>query len=259
MRILGIDCGIKNLAYCLYNTDTKEIEKWNVIDISTNTNANLTYIPDMCINYLDEHTYLLDCDKVLIEKQPPRNGKMRVMEAALYCYFTLRGKLDENKQLSSVETYSAKHKLGGMLGLSGKKSYGARKKAAIVKVTAILSKDNIDLNDPWLRFFCEHKKRDDLSDAFLMTLAYIQQQNDVAENEATKRILARKPKDGLATDAYTAGNLKYVLREHMKVHKTIDTLRIFLNHSEQFELLQHIITKYTTIEECLDRLKLIVK
>jgi hypothetical protein len=146
-----------------------------------------------------------------------------------------------------------------MLGLSGKKSYGARKKAAIVKVTAILSKDNIDLNDPWLRFFCEHKKRDDLSDAFLMTLAYIQQQNDVAENEATKRILARKPKDGLATDAYTAGNLKYVLREHMKIHKTTDALTAFLNHSEQSELLQHICSKYSNIEECLDKLKLIVK
>ena len=257
--MLGIDCGIKNLAYCLYNTETKEIEKWNVIDLSTNAIVNLTYIPDMCINYLDEHTDLLDCDKVLIEKQPPRNGKMRVMEAALYCYFTLRGKLDENKQVSTVETYSAKHKLGGMLSLSGKKSYGARKKAAIVKVTAILSKDNTDLNDPWLRFFCEHKKRDDLSDALLMILAYIQQQTDVAENEATKRILARKPKDSLSVSAYTPGNLKYVLREHMKTYKTTDTMSAFLNDSEQIELLQYICSKYTTIEECLEKLKLKLK
>jgi hypothetical protein len=257
MRLLGIDCGVKNLAYCLYNTDTNTIEKWDVIDVSTNAHVNLTYIPDMCINYMDKHLYLLDCDKVLIEKQPPRNGKMRVMEAALYCYFTLRGKLDESKEISSVETYSAKHKLGGMLGLSGKKSYGARKKAAIVKVTAILSKDNTDLNDPWLRFFCEHKKRDDLSDALLMILAYIQQQTDVAENEATKRILAKKPKDGLTVNAYTPGNLKFVLREHMKVHSTTDALTAFLNDSEQqYDLLQHVITKYTTIEECLERLKL---
>jgi hypothetical protein len=42
----------------------------------------------------------------------------------------------------------------------------------------------------------------------------------------------------------------------MKVHSTTDALSAFLNDSEQSDLLQQIITKYTTVEECLERLKL---
>jgi hypothetical protein len=255
MKILGIDCGVKNLAYCIYDTETKIIEKWDVIDVSEK--ASLTYIPDMCITYLDKHKDLLDCDKVLIEKQPPRNGKMRVMEASLYCYFTLRGTIDENKQITSVETYSAKHKLGGMLGLSGKKSYGARKKAAIKKVTDILSDEGKKIDEPWLRYFCEHKKRDDLADSWLMILAYITQQDDKAEHEATKRILAKKPKETLKIAEYTPGNLKYVLREHMTLHSTIPALCAFLNDTERADLLQYITEKYLTLEACLEKLKLI--
>jgi hypothetical protein len=252
MRILGIDCGVKNLAYCLYNSETKLIELWEVIDISDNS---CIYIPQQCINYLEKNKRLLNCERVIIEKQPPRNGKMRVMEASLYSYFMLCGKLDDSYPITSVETYSAKHKLGGMLGLSGKKSYGARKKAAIAKVKDILSKENTDLENPWLHYFCEHKKRDDLADSYLMILAYITQQNDT-QIEPPKRILAKKPKDDLIITAYTHGNLKYVLREHMKEYTTIELLTDFLNSSEQIEFLQHIQSKYTTIEECLKLLKL---
>ena len=248
MKLLGIDCGVKNLAYCIYDTETKTIEKWDVIDVS----EKLTYIPDMCITYLEKHTDLLDCDKVLIEKQPPRNGKMRVMEASLYCYFTLRGKIDESKQITSVETYSAKHKLGGMLGLSGIKSYGARKKAAIKKVTDLLSD-----NETWLRYFCEHKKRDDLADSWLMILAYITQQDDKATHEATKRILAKKPQESVKIEDYTPGNLKYVLREHMILHSTTPALTAFLNDPERAVLLHHINEKYSSIDECLEKFKLI--
>jgi len=248
-QILGIDCGVKNLAYCLYNTETKNIQRWDVIDVSEN--ASIPYIPDMSINYLDKHTYLLECDKVLIEKQPPRNGKMRVMEASLYCYFTLRGKLDENKQISCVETYSAKHKLGGMVGLSGKKSYGARKKAAINKVKEILGKETSDV---WLRYFCEHKKRDDLADAYLMVLAYIEQQKTIHE-APEKRILARKPKQDTKITDYTAGNIKYTLRKYQQTYKDIQELFDYLNESHQ-DLLKHILEKYTTVENSLNKLKL---
>jgi hypothetical protein len=114
MKILGIDCGVKNLAYCVYNSETKTIEKWEVADISPEKTTQSSYIPDICIQYLEKNQDLLECDKVIIEKQPPRNGKMRVLEAVLYCYFILQGKKNEGALMSSVETYSAKHKLGGM-------------------------------------------------------------------------------------------------------------------------------------------------
>jgi hypothetical protein len=244
MRILGIDCGFKNLAYCLYDSELKAIHTWEVVDISEKS----SYIPEKCIEYFDKHLNLLECDRVIIEKQPPRNGKMRVMEAALYCYFILRGKLDESKPISRVETYSAKHKLGGMLGLSGKKSYGARKKAAIHKVMELLGKET---DDKWLRYFCEHKKRDDLSDSWLMVLAYIDQESS-QQNEPPKRILARKPKDTLKLNEYTPSNIKYILREYQK---TNDITGDYLTNTHP-ELLKILLERYITIEDALLKLKL---
>jgi flavodoxin len=215
MKLLGIDCGFKNLAYCLYDTDTKMIEIWEVIDISNYLESNkCTYIPEICIQYLDQHKELLNCTKVIIEKQPPRNAKMRVMEAALFSYFYIRGKLEENtiSTIENVETYSAKHKLSGILGISGKKSYGARKKLAINKVIDVLKNQT---DDTWLKYFCEHKKRDDLADSYLMLLAYVQNQIDAVSQTASsvnKRILAKKPPSNTSPSDYSLGQLKFILQ-----------------------------------------------
>ena len=53
----------------------------------------------------------------------------------------------------NVATFSPKLKLSGILGISGTKSYGTRKKKAISKVKEILS-----TNLQWQKYFCEYKK-----------------------------------------------------------------------------------------------------
>ena len=254
MKILGIDCGVKNLAYCVYNSETKTIEKWEVADISPEKTTQSSYIPDICIQYLEKNKDLLECDKVIIEKQQPRNGKMRVLEAVLYCYFTLQGKKNESVVMSSVETYSAKHKLGGMLGLSGKKSYGARKKAAITKVKDLLSPANMNNDDTWLRYFCEHKKRDDLADSYLMILAYIDNQLNPVITEP-KRILAKKPLNDCKIEDYTLGQLKYILREYIKNNKN-ENVATFVEKEEQKELKERILKDFENINACLQKFNL---
>lgn len=251
MKILGIDCGTKNLAYCIYNSDDKIIEKWEVIDI---TNLKCTYIPQICIDYLENNKHLLECDKVIIEKQPPRNAKMRVMEASLYSYFILYGKLSNLSSIQNVETYSAKYKLGGMLGLSGKKSYSARKKAAIAKVKDVLSPQNMNNDDTWLRYFYEHKKRDDLADSYLMILAYIDNELNPIIVEP-KRILAKKPPNDCKVEDYTLGQLKYVLREYIN-NTSNENVATFLEKEEQKELKERILKDFENIEACFKKFNL---
>lgn len=289
MKILSIDCGIKNLAYCLYNTESKEIEEWNVVNIApypeSDKSPEHSYIPELCITFFETNKHLLECDTVIIEKQPPRNAKMRVTEGSIYTYFVLRGRLDGI--IGKVETYSPKHKLKGVLGISGKSSYSKRKKVAIQKVTEILQlqlqkestsseleqnkldkpdkPDKSDKPNKWLRYFCEHKKRDDLADTYLMLLAYINHQalsSEIVATSATSnsstniRILAKKPKETVKIADYTLGNLKYVLREQKILYPALSELSAFLNEENNKELLEKILEKYSTIEECIHKLKL---
>jgi hypothetical protein len=243
MKILAIDCGVKNLAFCLYNTETEQIEKWIVEDISDPKLPTGGYIPDICIDYLEKHKELLECDCVIIEKQPPRNAKMRVMEAVLYSYFKLSG--------NKVETYSAKHKLSGILGISGKNAYNARKKMAITKIKEYLggSQEGSE-KDKWFRYFCEYKKKDDLADCYLMIVAYISPKE---VSTVQKRILAKKPPINCEIKDYTSGQLKYVIREHMKNTENIVT---FLEKEEQISLKDHIIKQFEDIQKCFEKLNL---
>ena len=64
MIILSFDIGIKNLAYCLIDSEDKTILDWNVLDCS-GTNEALRVIQE-----LDALEYLREADIVLIEKQP---------------------------------------------------------------------------------------------------------------------------------------------------------------------------------------------
>ena len=77
MIILSFDIGIKNLAYCMLDSETKCILDWNVLDCS-GENETLRVIQE-----IDSLEYLLEADIVLLEKQPSFNPKMRNISTAL--------------------------------------------------------------------------------------------------------------------------------------------------------------------------------
>jgi hypothetical protein len=153
MNILSFDVGIKNLAYCIINEETNNIVAWDVFEIPTILKYQIAI---MNTNELWNHTF----HKVIIEKQPPTNPKMRIIENMLNIYFIM-------KEIPDVCTYSAKHKLGELGKTTrGQKNYNVRKKYGVAMT-------NVYLQDSrFLTFFNSHKKKDDLSDCLLQALAY---------------------------------------------------------------------------------------
>ena len=191
MIILSFDVGIKNLAYCQVDSITHDILDWNVIDCSVPKNQDVIV---RLIEELENNSNLLESEIILIEKQPSFNPLMRIISTAIYVYFTLRLKYEQNKKIK-IMYYSAKNKLkicekteslqnkhngminGTIRGIKGKrKSYYYNKKAAIEQ-TKIFLENKIDENqlfyNNFLKFFNSSKKKDDLADCYLQALAYL--------------------------------------------------------------------------------------
>ena len=122
MSILSFDVGIKNLAFCILKENV--IIEWNVSEIKYRTNQSLC---DAIVNHLNEFPQLLECETVLIEKQPSRNNKMRIIEALLNAYFVIKGSSNNESNITKVLVYSAKYKLGTNT-MKGKTNYNERKK-----------------------------------------------------------------------------------------------------------------------------------
>ena len=123
----------------------------------------------------DNTKHLLDCSYVLIENQPcMKNPTMKSIQMIVYSYFYIRGITDapEDKKLKDIVFLSASNKLkvydGPKLTFDVKSKYTLSKKLGIAHTKYFL-KDN----EEKLSFFNSHKKKDDLADAFLQGVYFI--------------------------------------------------------------------------------------
>ena len=161
MIILSFDIGIKNLAYCMIDTEDNSILDWNILDCS-GTNETLRVIEE-----IDSLEYLTEADIVLLEKQPSFNPKMRNISTALYVYFVLRIQHEQSKECKII-FYPAKYKLKCCditIEHKSKDKYRQNKNLGVVHTRHFL-KTHQD-------FFEKHKKKDDLADCYLQALSYI--------------------------------------------------------------------------------------
>ena len=190
MVVLSFDVGIRNLAYCQVDTETKDILDWFILDCSVPKNGNVIV---RLIEELENTSNLLESDIILIEKQPSFNPTMRIISTAIFVYFTLRLNYEQNKK-TKILYYSAKNKLklcndttslqnkvedksdGTLRGKKGKrKSYYYNKKAAVEQTKMLLENKVKELQcyDKFLTYFKNSKKKDDLADCYLQALSYL--------------------------------------------------------------------------------------
>lgn len=172
--VISFDVGIKNLAYCILNKETKTVIDWNVIQICENT-KDLGEISNGMIDALDEIMGFVEYEKlyVLIENQPAmKNPTMKSVQIMLYTYYVMmRKKMMVDIRIDFV---SASRKLKYMMQAypdmdKSEKSYKMNKVNAVNYTRYYLEKED---DQEHLQFFNKHKKKDDLSDALIQALAY---------------------------------------------------------------------------------------
>lgn len=172
--VLSFDVGIKNLAYCMYNTSQDAIMAWDIIDLSNNTSArDLDSLSKALVDALDDLVSSRDVESwhVLIENQPVmKNPTMKSIQMMIYTYFRIlhiHGHCVATVQfVSAMKKNSYMKSKGYMLK---PKDYQSNKASSIECVKKCLEAK--DQHTQWLAVLDAHKKKDDLCDAFLQIMS----------------------------------------------------------------------------------------
>jgi hypothetical protein len=179
IQILSFDIGIKNMAYCfsIIDNNNLKIEKLNKIDLNINKNANIQTIIDTTIEFLEitlnDDITINKNDKLVVLIECQMTSIMRTIQTVINTYFKMLGKYES----FNIETIylSPKHKLN-IINKYGDKihsnNYKQNKTDAIYFAKFLL--ENTYKNEDILNIFNNTKKKDDISDAFLMCIYYFE-------------------------------------------------------------------------------------
>ena len=94
MKILSWDIGIKNLSFCIIESETSKIIEWEAIDIAKGRDIKKEKyeIFEDIPRVLDTFSYFKDVSIVLIENQPClQNPTMKTVQIIIYTYFLING------------------------------------------------------------------------------------------------------------------------------------------------------------------------
>lgn len=154
------------------------------------SSINLTQLADALFDEVDKHPDVLDANIVLLENQPVlKNPTMKSVQMFLYSYYVMKGYKDTNKAVNTIQCYMASKKLDiiKLMPLDVfydikseikniKSQYTKNKKIAVRLTENILSNKAINCSK-YETLFTNSKKKDDLSDALLMTIHYLEKDN----------------------------------------------------------------------------------
>ena len=237
MALLSIDVGIKNLAMCLIDQDTKIIQNWDVSGVPPEHADGLF---KSIIRHLDERPWTITARTVLIEKQPDKNRKMKMVEHLLQAYFLIKC-----PQGSDVHLYDARHKIPDVAG-PGKAQYRKRKQTSIDRCREFLEAPD-SVNGHWLTEFVKSKKKDDLADTVMQALSFINRPGKEPKAVGTKgsstpveTVNPRKPTEHQKETKYSKSNLAWFVK-----NKT----RYELEHDKRF--MKDLGRYYRTLDELI--------
>jgi hypothetical protein len=189
--ILSIDVGIKNLALCLIDKQTKRIQHWDVSSVPPQ-HADGLFVA--LRTHLRNRSWVMDSSTVLIEKQPDKNKGMKSVEHFLHAYFLCHDK--------DVIIWDARFKIPDISG-PGRARYIQRKKASIERCRAFLQATQPE----WLTVFDKHSKKDDLADTCMQALSFI---NQHVEPEQPVKQRPRRPTENQTMIKYSKANLAWL-------------------------------------------------
>lgn len=184
---------IMNLQEEIDGTEKEEGNKKEFIKIIKQkkvSSINLTQLADALFDEVDKHPCVLDAEIVLLENQPVlKNPTMKSVQIFLYSYYVIKGYKDVNKAVNTIQCYTASKKLdiiklmpldvyydikAEIKNISS--LYNRNKRIAVRLTESILLSKTINCNK-YETLFSNSKKKDDLSDALLMTLHYLEKDN----------------------------------------------------------------------------------
>lgn len=249
MLVLSFDCGIINLAWCLYDNSSKVILDWKVICVQRSsavcaTEALLKKMDLFVLPLIKQHKNV----HVVIEQQPYRNAACKSVELALKSYFVIRGMIDTNGHVAAIKIYKPKYKLAGIKVQKGKKGYDDRKAKSIELVSALA----VVKSSKWNTFLADLKKKDDVCDALLQALSYCER--SVSDNAASDQpaIRARKP---VSLENLTKAGCKYLLRQllypRLKKQRVGALQRLPTEVNSQPHLKKAVITHFGSLDDAL--------
>jgi len=177
VQLLSFDIGIVNMAYCYATIDNQKnlnLCNLNKIDLGLCKKSNIQKIIDTTIDFL-EHTInelnINQQEKIIILIECQMTSIMRCIQTVINTYFKLIAKYEAY----DIETIyvSPKHKLNIINKYDSKIASSSYKQNKIDSIffTKYLLENNYK-NDNFLSIFSNMKKKDDISDAFLMIIYY---------------------------------------------------------------------------------------
>jgi len=227
--ILSIDVGIKNLAMCMIDENDQHIIHWDVSGVPPEHADGLF---KSLKNHLDEKPWVLTANTILIEKQPDKNRKMKVVENFLHAYFVIKCPNSE------TIIYDARHKIPDVVG-PGRAQYVKRKKTSIARCQEFIKGD---INSHWLVTFAQSKKKDDLADTVMQALSFINRKE--VPKKAKETLTARKPTENQTNTKYSKSNLAWFIKNSEK--SKLEKDKRFMKDLHKY---------YRTFEECQENIK----